>query len=750
MIKIIEENRERGIKLLKHLIKEISNKTLEKEFFIQVSNNLLGIIFELWIKTMQEGNLKNLNRMNKILNELIVNGFNEKLLDKYNKIFEIILIQLNLMIQKYQPENHYLDKCILSFIQIPFKFQYKQKKYFNSNLINYLKFTQQIIENPIPFNYFIVKCLTFIYNVLEKKTNDNETILLNEYFSSHISTLIHSLLNNFMKLTQQDLALWKDDPEEFFISQDLDESDFSIRGSSEQLFIILLETFGDDLIKFILKQTNQILLKNDNIFLRDSCYSALGWGCYSFYDSINFNDWYKKDLKNELKNTKSNLIKRRVIWLAGRWIEKLDREIRIDCYQSFLSILLNDNDIVLNLTILQSIESMLDEQSFQKNDFKEYTEGYLKKIIYLLNNLSSEETRLKLLHLLALMFKKLENIMLPYLNSIINLFKNLTKSNSSLMIESIIVCFTSIIEILKKDSNQIHSIILPYIIHTTDVKKQIMMFDDPLNLLNILLHYSTSISKELYIPFENLLKILSYDYEHLIVGLNIIEKYILLGKNEFLNVYSLNLNQLFFSLIGDIQPKPLLLLLNIFDHLLILFPKETLKVFVKCFPKMLKDMFESKETIIISSYFSLFARVLYHDQNFFFSLFSDLNQVDSYIDFWIKNLDETLTSFNRKICCVSLLSLLPNPSFLKYFSSIFNFCISVLHEEDDIKELIQISIESEDKKLVVEKDLLLFQNLKHLLDDKLKKIESSIEQDNYKKLFNSIDPIIIEQYKKFK
>jgi hypothetical protein len=104
---------------------------------------------------------------------------------------------------------------------------------------------------------------------------------------------------------------------------------------------------------------------------------------------------------------------------------------------------------------------------------------------------------------------------------------------------SIVRCLSKLIPILNEKSQQIYPIILPIIDYSTDILKpeQILMtIEDGLMLWRCTIQYSSVITKELMNLFSHILSIIECDFSHLMIAISITDGYLLLGKNEFLNV----------------------------------------------------------------------------------------------------------------------------------------------------------------------------------------------------------------------
>src|SRR5690606_34988834 len=170
------------------------------------------------------------------------------------------------------------------------------------------------------------------------------------FFTENVlGNFISTLVSRYMKMTDEDLELWSSDPETFCNNQDMDDWDYHVKHCAEHLFLSTLDRFSDKLAPFIVNMTHKVLkgintnlqqltkiidtygsFEKHKLLLRDACYSAIGWGAYNLYEKINFMEWFKKELikEIEIKDPRYKIIRRRVCWLLGRWVERINRHTR--------------------------------------------------------------------------------------------------------------------------------------------------------------------------------------------------------------------------------------------------------------------------------------------------------------------------------------------------------------------------------------------------------------------------------------
>lgn len=110
-----------------------------------------------------------------------------------------------------------------------------------------------------------------------------------------------------------------------------------------------------DLMKFIQKAQSINLHAGssmEDIFLKDAIYKASGLSAFNLFDELDFDEWFQRQLADELKIKGNNLriIRRRVIWLIGSWTSvKLDRQLRPKVYELCLELLKSDEDMCVRL-----------------------------------------------------------------------------------------------------------------------------------------------------------------------------------------------------------------------------------------------------------------------------------------------------------------------------------------------------------------------------------------------------------------
>jgi hypothetical protein len=135
-------------------------------------------------------------------------------------------------------------------------------------------------------------------------------------------------------------------------------------------------------------------------------------------------------MKNDtiIKDTRQKIIKKRISWVIGRWIVNVkENEVKSDLYKILLSNL-NENDLVIQLTTINSINSCIyDDDEFNIDLFNDYFDNFLDRILILILKLEEEDTKLNLFSLLINLLDRLGNR--TRFDSILKLIKFLPVKN---------------------------------------------------------------------------------------------------------------------------------------------------------------------------------------------------------------------------------------------------------------------------------------------------------------------------------
>lgn len=162
-----------------------------------------------------------------------------------------------------------VERCIVFFMKIPGMVQVQHAIAFRSMLVPYLQFcTAQVAQNDPQSEHtlqlLVIRALLFLKNVaqchLYEKPDETSgdrfeahSFVFDEFFTPEtLASLSKILISRYMILTENELDMWREEPEVFVMDQELDWND-TMKSAADQLFLVLLETFQEKLSPFIVQ-----------------------------------------------------------------------------------------------------------------------------------------------------------------------------------------------------------------------------------------------------------------------------------------------------------------------------------------------------------------------------------------------------------------------------------------------------------------------------------------------------------------
>ncbi|OLY82320.1 Importin-11 [Smittium mucronatum] len=212
----------------------------------------------------------------------------------------------------------------------------------------------------------------------------NSKILNNEF----LLLLINAIITKYMVLSERDIEKWNEEPEEWIIEEESDNWTIDVRSCSEKLFSELFMDRKELLLPHLLSN-----LENASEFSvqkKDALYTVAGLCAFEFSRSINFGEWLKIRLINDINQSYegSEIIRRRVVWLIGKWVSNgLVSEYLGMCYEILLQCLSeSEKSLVVKLSAVISINECFNDWSFDPDELVQYNEVLVRQLIQLLKN----------------------------------------------------------------------------------------------------------------------------------------------------------------------------------------------------------------------------------------------------------------------------------------------------------------------------------------------------------------------------
>ncbi|KAJ3078402.1 Importin-11, partial [Quaeritorhiza haematococci] len=217
-----------------------------------------------------------------------------------------------------------------------------------------------------------------------------------------ITSLLRTLIVHYLPLRVcDDLETWEDDPEAFVGEEVADHWEYALRACAEKVLMDLVsenrETLCPVLVEMLQKvsegQVGALLGESGSttsasgtattpagvgpvvpgdgsggatqqhtdpalsaLLVKDAVYNACGLAANDLHDYVDFDSWFAGRLGHEaversVGGALSKILRRRVVWLIGRWIPiKVSKPTRAQIYPLVLSLMVPEEDMVVRLT----------------------------------------------------------------------------------------------------------------------------------------------------------------------------------------------------------------------------------------------------------------------------------------------------------------------------------------------------------------------------------------------------------------
>lgn len=587
-------------------------------------------------------------------------------------------------------------------------------------------------ENQDPNNAgtekFIVKSLIFIKNVAEcreyKGGLQAEQIVATFFTPATVQELFQLLITHYFKLSATDVQEWQNNPEEFLIEEKMDAWTEKRRPCAQNLFMVLIRRFPQNVptLLVFLQEGIKPTANADQLLYKDACYSAIGLGVWELMDHIDFPQWFINVLAVELKVDDPNhwhqIIKRRIAWLFGQWVPKINDGIRVPIY-TCLDQLLKNNDLVVRITAAEALQHVVNDFGFNAEAFASVSDAIFASLFTLLRDSTLVDSKLKVLNVIKSLIEQMEVRIRPYTKTILEHISMIWKqaqsspvtynhnsSNWSLIKIEILRSLTYLVKSIG-DVRDFLNLLLPVIHYSTSINssEEVYLLEDGLLLWHAVLTEATQMTPELLMLYPNNTVIMNRNNYHMKHCMKILEAYILLGQTEFVPVYLKDIIAMFEKNLAstDLVQEGVLSLLKPIEELVMLFPNDVPQHFEMILQRLLSMIFDAKENeILVTNYLNVFARLLLHNQNFFLSFFSRMssspnnhskqNLLIPLLDIWVDKIDQMADFRRRKCSAIALSSLLTVPGLVASLTDMMALVVQaatgIIADEEDAGEPI--------------------------------------------------------------
>ncbi|XP_061527906.1 importin-11 isoform X2 [Phycodurus eques] len=744
-----------------HVTKTLSSKRLaqDRRLFQDLASGIYSFACSLWShhtdcflqqicardETAAMASLERTLLSLKVLRKLTVHGFQEpqqnmEVMGFLNAVFERLkqFLECCRQIGPGSTCREKLEKTIILYTKVLLDFLEYHPCAFIPLIQRSLEFAVSYVFTPVgegvTFERFIVQCMNLIKmivkndaykpakNIEDSKPESLEAHKIKTAFFTHptLTEIGRRLVSHYFLLTEEELAMWEEDPESFAVEETGGDSwKYSLRPCTEVLFLDIFHNYSQTLTPVLLDMVQNLQGPTNvedpvQLLMKDAVYNAVGLAAFELFDNVDFDQWFKNQLLGELQvsHHRYKLIRRRVIWLIGQWISvKFKSDLRPLLYEVILN-LMQDPDLVVRIETATTLKLTVDDFEFRTEQFLPYLESIFGLLFQLLQQVTECDTKMQVLHVISCVIERVNTQIRPYVGCLVQYLPLLWKQSEehNMLRCAILTALIHLVQGLGAESKNLYPFLLPVIQLSTDVSQppHVYLLEDGLELWYVTLENSPAITPELLRIFQNMSALLELSSENLRTCFQIVNAYLYLSPTEFLQNYADSLCQSFCDLLKDITNEGQVQVL-------------------KRYP------------VVMSTYLGIIGRILLQNSSFFSSLLtqmaSELGQeidqlLGSVIEMWVDRMDNITQPERRKLSSLALLSLLPsdNSVIQDKFCGIVNICVESLHD-----------VMTEDPETSTYKDCMLMSHFEEpkLSDDE----EPPTEQDKRKKLLALEDPI---------
>uniref|UniRef100_A0A3B4AHG4 Importin-11 n=1 Tax=Periophthalmus magnuspinnatus TaxID=409849 RepID=A0A3B4AHG4_9GOBI len=657
------------------------------------------------------------------------------------------------------PCREKLEKTIILYTKVLLDFLEQHPCAFIPHIQRSLEFAVSYVFTPagegITFERFIVQCMNLIKMILKNdayKPNKNiedskpeslEAHRIKTAFFTHptLAEIGRRLVSHYLLLTEEELAMWEEDPESFAVEETGGDSwKYSLRPCTEVLFLDIFHNYSQTLTPVLLEMVQNLqgptnVEDSVQLLMKDAVYNAVGLAAYELFDNVDFDQWFKNQLLGELQvsHHRYKLIRRRVIWLIGQWISvKFKPDLRPLLYEVILT-LMQDPDLVVSPLNTLGLQNLL----FRTEQFLPYLESIFGLLFQLLQQVTECDTKMQVLHVISCVIERVNIQIRPYVGCLVQYLPLLWKQSEehNMLRCAILTTLIHLVKGLGAESKNLYPFLLPVIQLSTDVSQppHVYLLEDGLELWLVTLENSPALTPELLRIFQNMPALLELSSENLRTCFQIVNAYLYLSATEFLQSYAESLCRSFCDLLKDITNEGQVQVLKVVEIALKVSPTLAPHMFHPLLPAVFRGILDGERyPVVMATYLGIIGRVLLQNSSFFSSFLTQMASecsqemeqlLGALIEMWVDRMDSITQPERRKLSSLALLSLLPSDTGVVQdkFCGIINITVEALHD-----------VMTEDPDTGTYKDCMLMSHLEEpkLSDDE----EPPTEQDKRKKL----------------
>lgn len=450
---------------------------------------------------------------------------------------------------------------------------------------------------------------------------------------NRFASMLNMVVMHYMTLTPNDLNEWQSDPEAYCTLMESLTAKESVRACAENVFLTLVQNFPDQTIPALTQMTSsasaylvelghgQVSTAGDDrrVLDMDAVLLAIGLGCYDLHDCFEFEPWFLTNLVPILVNPSAAVgsyqglpvLRFRIVWLVSCWLAQLSANVRPPLYDALLNpsafFHQADADVALKLRIIQTLESMMNDWGFEYEAFAPLLPRALECLFAFFPQADESESKMKVLGCLEAIIQACGAQIVTFCHQISAPLPALwtNESDASNLVRGKILqlmakLLASVKEAQKNpadvrvEAGSVQTLLdmcVQVIRFATDVANpdEVFLMESGLELWNETLNVSTVYTEELHLLFGNALRLMERDYEHVALVLSLLERYLRLGKAQFLQTYHTSVSELLQRLVGSVKAEASLQIVQVTEIIVATLPADQ----VECFLPVVRLMVEA-------------------------------------------------------------------------------------------------------------------------------------------------------------
>lgn len=363
--------------------------------------------------------------------------------------------------------------------------------------------------------------------------------------------------------------------------------------------------------------------------------------------------------------------------MIGQWIGvKLSPSLHPAVYQAVLPLLSQEEDLVVRITSAQTLKIAVDDFEFKTEAFIPFLESSVSLLFGLLQQVSECDSKMHILHVLSFIIERVGSHIRPYASSLAQYLPMMwdESSDHNMLRCAILTTLICLVQGLGTLSSNLYPFLIPVIQFSTDVSQppHVYLLEDGLDLWFETVQNATSMTPDLLKLFSNMPPLLELGSENLKTCFHIVGAYVLLGRQQFMETYAPALVAGCSNILNDLRAEGIVTVMKLIEIIFRVFPAEGPQLFRDLLIGVLELILACQEIpVVMAMYFSLYARIILKNQEFFFSVLERASQLwnqssseilDRLLRIWVENFDMISQAERRKLSALALASLLTSNS----------------------------------------------------------------------------------------